>query len=158
MEPLSRTLPAEPAPRVSGPAVEETAFPSYRRLLATGELGRRVRAAYALLRACRLCPRACGVDRLAGQRGACGEGEVVRLSSWTLHPWEEPPISGWRGSGTLFFSGCTGRCVFCQNYPISQLHHGQAVSATRLAEMMLELQCRGAHNINLVSGTHFLPH
>ncbi|MGC8838751.1 MAG: radical SAM protein [Anaerolineae bacterium] len=135
----------------------EAPAPSYRRLLESGELRRRVAAAYELLRACRLCPRECGVDRLAGQRGACGEGETVRLSSWTLHPWEEPPISGWRGSGTLFVSGCTGRCLFCQNYPISQLHHGQEVSATRLAEMMLELQCRGAHNINLVSGTHFVP-
>lgn len=131
--------------------------PSYRRLLARGELRTRVAAAYELLRACRLCPRACGVGRLRGQRGACGEGATVRLSSWTLHPWEEPPLSGWRGSGTLFVSGCTGRCLFCQNYPISQLHHGQEVSVTRLAEMMLELQYRGAHNINLVSGTHFVP-
>jgi len=153
----TRLREALPRPRAWARHRSEGPEPSYRRLLAQGELRRRVAAAYELLRACRLCPRACGVDRLAGQRGACGEGASVRLSSWTLHPWEEPPISGFRGSGTLFVSGCTGRCLFCQNYPISQLHHGQEVSVTRLAEMMLELQVRGAHNINLVSGTHFVP-
>ncbi|MGQ9585130.1 MAG: radical SAM protein [Anaerolineae bacterium] len=131
--------------------------PSYLSLLETGELGRRVARAYGLLRGCRLCPRACGVDRLAGQKGFCGVGETVFVSSWTLHPWEEPPISGWQGSGTIFFSGCSGRCIFCQNYPISQLRHGAPVGVTRLAGMMLELQRRGAHNINLVSGTHYTP-
>ena len=84
-------------------------------------------------------------------------GHLPRVSSWTLHPWEEPPISGSRGSGTVFFSGCTGRCCFCQNYPISQLGHGQTVSVERLAEMMLDLQHKGAHNINFVTPTHFMP-
>jgi putative pyruvate formate lyase activating enzyme len=82
---------------------------------------------------------------------------LVRVSSWNLHPWEEPPISGTRGSGTIFFSGCTGRCLFCQNYPISQLCHGQPVTPQRLAGMMLELQHKGAHNINFVTPTHFMP-
>jgi len=131
--------------------------PSYLGLLGTGDLRRRVAQGYALLRSCRLCPRECGVDRLAGHEGFCGVGETALVSSWTLHPWEEPPISGRRGSGTIFFSGCSGRCIFCQNYPISQLRHGAPAGATRLAGMMLELQGRGAHNINLVSGTHFVP-
>jgi putative pyruvate formate lyase activating enzyme len=78
------------------------------------------------------------------------------VASWNLHSWEEPPISGTRGSGTIFFSGCTGRCRFCQNYPISQLGVGQEVSVERLAGMMLELQHRGAHNINLVTATHWV--
>jgi putative pyruvate formate lyase activating enzyme len=85
-------------------------------------------------------------------------GALPKVSSWNLHPWEEPPISGTRGSGTIFFSGCTGRCLFCQNYPISQLGHGKVVTHKRLAGMMLELQRRGAHNINLVTPTHFVPH
>ncbi len=85
-------------------------------------------------------------------------GDRLKVSSWNLHPWEEPPISGRRGSGTIFFSGCTGRCRFCQNYPISQIGHGQEVSIERLAAMMIELQRKGAHNINLVTPTHFMPH
>jgi putative pyruvate formate lyase activating enzyme len=84
-------------------------------------------------------------------------GEQPKVSSWNLHAWEEPPISGTRGSGTIFFSGCTGRCCFCQNYPISQLGYGDVVSIEHLAEMMLELQSKGAHNINFVTPTHFMP-
>jgi putative pyruvate formate lyase activating enzyme len=84
-------------------------------------------------------------------------GDQPKLSSWNLHPWEEPPISGTRGSGTIFFSGCTGRCRFCQNYPISQLGYGDVVSIERLADIMLELQKKGAHNINYVTPTHFVP-
>ncbi|NLE77167.1 MAG: radical SAM protein [Chloroflexi bacterium] len=126
-------------------------------MLGSGELARRVQQAYQMLGCCRLCPRECGVDRLAGQRGSCGAAEAVVVSSWNLHPWEEPPISGQRGSGTIFVSGCTGHCRFCQNYPISQWMRGQEVGVSRLALMMLELQGRGAHNINLVSATHFVP-
>lgn len=85
-------------------------------------------------------------------------GDRPKISSWNLHAWEEPPISGTRGSGTIFFSGCTGRCCFCQNYPISQLGYGDVVGIERLAEMMFELQCKGAHNVNLVTPTHFVPH
>jgi putative pyruvate formate lyase activating enzyme len=79
------------------------------------------------------------------------------IASWTAHRWEEPPISGTRGSGTIFFSGCTGLCRFCQNYPISQMGYGNRVSIERFAEMMLELQRRGVHNINFVTPTHFVP-
>lgn len=131
--------------------------PGYLALYRSGELARRVERAYALLSPCRLCPRQCGVDRLNGERGYCQAGADPKVASWNLHPWEEPPISGTRGSGTIFFSGCTARCLFCQNYPISQLGVGNVVSVERLAEMMLELQARGAHNINLVTPTHFVP-
>ncbi|MBN1890839.1 MAG: radical SAM protein [Thermoflexales bacterium] len=132
--------------------------PSYVALHASGELARRAEHARAALERCELCPRRCGVKRLDGERGPCGMGELPVVAAWNVHPWEEPPISGCSGSGTVFFSGCTGRCIFCQNYPISQLHHGQQVSYERLAEMMLELQNKkGCHNINLVTPTHFVP-
>lgn len=132
-------------------------LPSYLSLYASGELARRAEEATAGLSACTLCPRRCRVDRLAGKLGVCRSGAMARVASWNRHDWEEPPISGTRGSGTIFFSGCTGACIFCQNYPISHLNHGIDVPAERLASMMLELQARGCHNINLVSGTHFVP-
>lgn len=131
--------------------------PSYLALHRSGELAARARAALAALQSCDICPRACGVDRTAGDRGACGVGAEPVIASWNLHLWEEPPITGTRGSGTIFFSGCTGKCLFCQNYPISQYRYGNTVSIARLAEMMLELQGRGAHNINFVTPTHFAP-
>jgi putative pyruvate formate lyase activating enzyme len=131
--------------------------PSYLALHRSGELAERARAAMALLAHCELCPRACGVDRLDGERGVCGVGADPVIGSWNVHPWEEPPISGTRGSGTIFFSGCTGRCRFCQNYPISQYGYGNRVSVERVAGMMLELQGRGCHNINFVTPTHFVP-
>jgi putative pyruvate formate lyase activating enzyme len=111
----------------------------------------------ASLAHCELCPHACGADRLAGKQGACRSGPDPVIASWTTHPWEEPPISGTRGSGTIFFSGCTGKCRFCQNYPISQLGYGNRVSIERFASMMLELARRGVHNINFVTPTHFVP-
>jgi putative pyruvate formate lyase activating enzyme len=131
--------------------------PSYLALYRTGELRDRIAAAQALLAPCELCPHLCGVDRRNGGRGVCRMGAQARVSSWNLHAWEEPPVSGTRGSGTIFFSGCSGRCRFCQNYPISQLGYGQEVTAERLAGMMLELQRRGAHNVNLVTPSHFVP-
>jgi putative pyruvate formate lyase activating enzyme len=111
----------------------------------------------ASLAHCTTCPHACLVDRLAGEMGVCRSGPDPVIASWTVHPWEEPPISGTRGSGTIFFSGCTGRCRFCQNYPISQFGYGNRVTIERFAEMMLELQERGVHNINFVTPTHFVP-
>ncbi len=131
--------------------------PSYLALYRTGELRLRADAAWAMLESCELCPHRCGANRLAGERGICSMGDLPKVSSWNLHRWEEPPISGTRGSGTVFFSGCTGRCRFCQNYPISQLGYGKVVEVQRLAAMMLELQRKGAHNINLVTPTHFVP-
>jgi len=139
--------------------------PGYLRLAETGELAERVRRAEALLADCVLCPRRCGVNRLEGEVGYCKAGADPVVASWNVHPWEEPPISGTRGSGTVFFTYCTARCLFCQNYPISQLGVGNRVSVERLAEMMMELQAMGCHNINFVTPTHFaaqivqaLPH
>jgi putative pyruvate formate lyase activating enzyme len=109
------------------------------------------------MRACRLCPRDCGVNRLKNERGFCGIGKVAGVASHNIHMGEEPPISGTRGSGTIFFTGCNMRCRFCQNYPISQLRHGKPATPHRLAEMMLSLQKRGAHNINLVTPSHVVP-
>jgi len=131
--------------------------PGYLQLHASGELQRRIERAYEILQHCTLCPRECNVDRLAGEQGYCRAGAAPVVASWNVHPWEEPPISGTRGSGTIFFTHCTGRCLFCQNYPISQLGVGQQVTVERLAAMMLELQTRGCHNINLVTPTHFVP-
>jgi putative pyruvate formate lyase activating enzyme len=135
--------------------------PGYLSLHESGELACRVAAAWAMLAPCQLCPHRCGVNRLEGDpgtgQGICRMGRLPKISSWNLHPWEEPPISGTRGSGTIFFSGCTGRCRFCQNYPISQFGYGAVVSVERLAGMMIELQRKGAHNINLVTPTHFMP-
>jgi putative pyruvate formate lyase activating enzyme len=128
--------------------------PSYLGLLETGELSRRAEALDARLEKCDLCPRACGVDRKSGKTGHCGIGDLPRVASINLHPWEEPPISGTRGSGTIFFSGCTLNCIFCQNYPISQLGVGRETNVEELASGMLELQKKGAHNINLVTSTH----
>jgi putative pyruvate formate lyase activating enzyme len=132
--------------------------PGYWGLHRSGELARRIETAWAMLAHCELCPHRCGANRLDGERGICRMGELPKVSSWNLHAWEEPPISGTHGSGTIFFSGCTGRCRFCQNYPISQLGYGAVVSVERLAGMMLELQRKRAHNINFVTPTHFMPH
>ena len=132
-------------------------LPSYLELHRTGELHRRAAEARERLAACNLCPRACGVNRLQGEEGYCRAGAMVRVASWNAHMWEEPPISGTRGSGTIFFAFCTGRCLFCQNYPISQLGAGKEVLPERVGGMMMELQRRGCHNINLVTPSHYVP-
>lgn len=104
-----------------------------------------------------LCPRACGADRAAGERGICGAGVELVVARAALHFWEEPPISGAAGSGTVFFSHCPLRCVYCQNHEIAAGRAGKVVSADRLAEIFLELECQGALNINLVTPTHYVP-
>ncbi len=105
---------------------------------------------------CRLCPINCGADRTTGI-GFCGGGVMARVAKAYLHMWEEPCISGKNGSGTVFFSGCSLKCVFCQNYKISAENFGREVTSQRLGEIFLEQQDRGAHNINLVSPTHYVP-
>lgn len=110
------------------------------------------------LKNCTVCPRACGVNRAAGQRGYCGADGTVYVARAALHMWEEPPISGTRGSGTVFFSHCALGCVFCQNRQISRRADvGKPVGIERLAEIFHELAAQGAHNINLVTGTHYAP-
>lgn len=106
---------------------------------------------------CRLCPRRCGIDRSKDKRGYCGESDTVRVARAALHKWEEPCISGENGSGTVFFTGCTLRCVYCQNHIISTGGGGKAVTTERLAQIYIELQEQGAENINLVTPTHFVP-
>jgi len=106
---------------------------------------------------CRLCPRRCGADRSSAM-GFCGESDVLRVARASLHPWEEPPLSGKKGSGTVFFSGCNLGCIFCQNHAIAHESRGKEISAERLAEIFLELQEKGASNINLVTAVHFTPH
>ncbi|MBQ6809667.1 MAG: radical SAM protein [Clostridia bacterium] len=107
---------------------------------------------------CTLCPRECGVDRLSGEVGFCGKTAKLSLARAALHMWEEPCISGEEGSGTVFFSGCCLRCVYCQNREIAIGDSGKGVDDSRLCEIFLELQAQGANNINLVTPTHYLPH
>src|SRR6266545_6498379 len=133
---------------------------SYLRLLRSGELHRRVEALESLLARCTVCPRDCLNNRLRDEVAACYSGRLPIVSSYTAHFGEEPPLVGTRGAGNIFFGNCNLRCVYCQNYQISQTHKEQRkneVSHDRLAEMMLELQARGCHNINFVSPTHFAP-
>ena len=108
-------------------------------------------------RHCTLCPRMCGVDRTAGERGFCGMPDRITAARAAAHYWEEPLISGEYGSGAVFFSGCTLRCRFCQNYEISTEKRGWPLDAARLREIFEDLIARGCHNINLVTPTHFLP-
>lgn len=105
---------------------------------------------------CTLCPRMCHADR-TNARGFCQASDQLKIARAALHPWEEPCISGTHGSGTVFFSGCTLKCVFCQNYTLSHENFGKEISIERLSEIFLELQEKGAHNINLVTATHYLP-
>lgn len=111
----------------------------------------------SLLSNCKLCPRECGVNRLSSVHGFCKQGASLFLARAALHFWEEPCISGETGSGTVFFSGCNMQCVFCQNHEIAVSNHGKEVTGERLTEIFLELQEKGANNINLVTPTHFLP-
>ncbi len=108
-------------------------------------------------RRCGLCPRRCGADRAAGQAGYCGAAGSLKAARAALHFWEEPCISGVRGSGTVFFSGCALRCCYCQNYPISAEGQGRELTTDRLAEIFLALQAQGAHNINLVTPGQWQP-
>ena len=112
---------------------------------------------YKLMEKCSLCPRNCGVNRIKGEVGACRTGKDFKVASINLHYGEEPPISGENGSGTVFFTNCNLACVFCQNYPISQLGNGNSITTEQLADKMIDLQNKGANNINLVTPTHVYP-
>lgn len=109
------------------------------------------------LRSCDICPRTCGVDRTKGERGVCRTGLRAVVSSFGPHFGEEAPLVGCNGSGTVFFSGCSLRCVFCQNYEISHLQDGEETDASRLAGIFLAVQRMGCHNLNLVTPTHVTP-
>lgn len=134
--------------------------PRYLSLLESGELNRRVETLERMLAACNICPKDCGNNRLADEIAACYSGRLPIVSSFTPHFGEEPCLSGTAGAGNIFFGNCNLRCVYCQNYQISQtwrIQRQNEVTHERLAEIMLELQARGCHNIGLVSPTHFAP-
>lgn len=132
-------------------------WPSYMDLVASGALEDRIHAAGELLKACRVCPRECGVDRTLGETGVCRTGALAMVSSHGPHFGEEDPLVGSGGSGTIFFTHCNLLCLFCQNYDISHLGHGRDAGPYTLARMMNELAGLGVHNINFVTPTHVLP-
>ena len=134
--------------------------PNYLKLLETGELEHRVEQLEKLLASCTICPKDCGNNRLNDEIAACYSGKLPIVSSYTAHFGEEPCLSGTKGAGNIFFGNCNLRCVYCQNFQISQTWKTQKkneISHERLAEMMLELQAKGCHNIGFVSPTHFAP-
>jgi putative pyruvate formate lyase activating enzyme len=122
--------------------------------LSPKQLAQRADQAIVRLKNCDLCPRKCGVNRAEGELGFCRTGKYALLASYGPHFGEEPPLVGARGSGTIFFASCNLGCIFCQNYDISQLLHGNPAKPRQLADVMLELQQRGCHNINFVSPSH----
>jgi len=151
-----------PAASTEGVRREEASSgfePAYLSLHESGELERRADRLWAVMGQCALCPRSCGANRLKGETGFCqSRGTVLHVSAFQPHFGEERPLVGTGGSGTIFFSNCNLRCSFCQNWEISHLGRGAAVSVEQLAEMMMELQRIGCHNINLVTPTHYAPH
>jgi len=134
--------------------------PSYVYLYETGELEKRVELLDSMLKSCSICPLVCGVNRKAGEIARCYSRYLPIVSSYTPHFGEEPPLTGTKGAGNIFFGNCNLRCVYCQNYQISQNYKEEIkneVTFDRLADIMLELQEQGCHNIGLVSPTHFVP-
>lgn len=131
--------------------------PSYLKTLREGSFPEKIAGAVELLRGCRVCPRECGVDRLQGETGFCGLGAKAMVASAHPHYGEEAPLVGTGGSGTIFFTSCNLKCIFCQNYEISHLMEGQEVDETALGRLMLRLQGMGCHNINFVTPSHLVP-
>ncbi len=132
-------------------------YPSYLNLYETGELAERAAAAWEILRSCTICPQNCRCNRIAGKTGVCRSGTEAIVASWNVHRREEPPISGTRGAGSIFFGYCQARCTYCQNFSLSQGGLGHRVGPERLANMMLYLQKKQCHNLDLVTPTHFVP-
>ncbi|HMK35050.1 MAG TPA: radical SAM protein [Desulfomonilaceae bacterium] len=132
--------------------------PVYLETLQEGGFPGKVRDAREMLKQCRVCPRQCGVNRLQGETGFCETGDAAMVSSANPHFGEEAPLVGSGGSGTIFFTSCNLKCIFCQNYEISHLMEGRELDDASLAEVMLQLQNMGCHNINFVTPSHFVPH
>ena len=145
-------------PRNDSPQSGAGYRPGYLALEASGELERRERTLWEKMENCDLCPRKCGANRMAGRMGVCSSGQTFKIASHGPHFGEERTLVGQGGSGTIFFSDCNLLCVFCQNWQIAHSGEGSVSSHTDLANMMLSLQRRGCHNINLVTPTHLLPH
>jgi len=132
-------------------------YPAYGILENKGELTQRIEKAYSIFKECELCPRQCGADRLTGEEGFCQATAKLMVYSAHLHYGEEISLVGRKGSGTIFFSNCNLRCVFCQNWPIAHKGYGKEITDEDLADIMLHLQKVGCHNINLVTPTHVMP-
>jgi putative pyruvate formate lyase activating enzyme len=143
--------------RAAGLTKKEGWRPAYELLEREGEFSQRIKRAYDIFGRCELCPRCCGVNRLKGERGFCQAPAKVMVYSFHPHFGEETALVGEKGSGTIFFSNCNLRCVFCQNWEISHEGRGVEISDEKLAEMMIKLQKMGCHNINLVTPTHVMP-
>ncbi len=133
------------------------AYPSYIDAFKSGALRKKADEALRRLSCCEICPQQCKVDRESGKLGFCRTGRNAIVCSYFAHHGEEPPVSGSKGSGTIFFSRCNLKCVYCQNFDFSQLEEGKEVDARQLAGYMLELQELGCHNINFVTPTHVMP-
>ena len=146
-----------PYPSYASAQTEHQGYPGYSRLEKEGKLAERVQEAYAFFEECRLCPRECGVNRLDGEKGFCKAPMNVMVYTAQPHFGEELSLVGQHGSGTIFFSNCNLRCVFCQNWPISIRGEGRAIEDEGLAQLMMFLQEIGCHNINLVTPTHVMP-
>jgi putative pyruvate formate lyase activating enzyme len=131
--------------------------PSFLELNKSGELNKRINELYRILESCKLCPRKCGVNRLAGEKGFCKSGKDLEVSSFGPHFGEESPLVGSGGSGTIFLTNCNLLCIYCQNFDISHLGYGEIRNESQVAEYMITLQNRGCHNINFVTPTHFAP-
>ena len=131
--------------------------PNYIAAFKKGVLLKKTQEALAMLEACRICPRQCGVNRIKNECGFCRTGRHAVVCSAFAHHGEEPPISGQNGSGAIFFSHCNMRCVYCQNFHFSQKKEGEETPAGRLADHMIALQNEGCHNINLITPTHVMP-
>jgi len=145
--------------RFEGSAIINSDFePAYLKLHKSGELKKRGNELWSIMESCKLCPRKCGINRLEGNEGFCQASSELEVSSYNQHFGEEKPLVGRRGSGTIFFTNCGLRCVFCINWEISQDGRGIPRSVEGLANMMLHLQKMGCHNINLVTPTHYSPH
>jgi putative pyruvate formate lyase activating enzyme len=142
---------------ILGSQPESRKYPSYLELEEKGILSQRVKQLYSIYENCHLCPRDCRVNRTKGEKGKCNATSKVKVSDAFPHFGEEPPLVGKKGSGTIFFSNCGLRCVFCQNYKISIEGEGMEISDERLADLMIKLQKVGCHNINLVTPTHYVP-
>jgi putative pyruvate formate lyase activating enzyme len=154
---LGGSLVFSPSPAYALVQKEQQWYPAYGKLEKEGKLAERVAKAYAIFEECRLCPRECGVNRLDGEKGFCQAPLKVMVYVAQPHFGEEISLVGEHGSGTIFFSNCNLRCVFCQNWPISIRGEGKEIEDEELAQLMLFLQEIGCHNINLVTPTHVMP-
>ncbi len=131
-------------------------IPQYIELHKSGELDKRIKEIEKIYKSCTLCPHNCKIDRSVNKNGKCCSGMLPAVSSASPHFGEEPPLVGYSGSGTIFFTSCNLHCIYCQNYDISQMHIGQEISYDDLAGIMIDLQKRGCHNINFVTPTHMI--